>query len=116
MCIRDREHKQEVSTMKEKLGLDARYTKTPDLTFGGSAAARALPNWMTSVTKHVGAVVDGRLDSEEGARAVARALVKAGDEEGVRQLFDTSELAYMQKSFVSEAMGKILTHWTDRLA
>ena len=36
------EHKQEIASMKEKLGLDTRYNKTPDPAFNGSTPLRWL--------------------------------------------------------------------------
>jgi len=110
------EHAKQLATFRQSVGLDPRYKKMPDIEYAGQDSSRGLPNWMTSVTKHVGAVVDGRLQTHEGARAVARGLLRSEGDEGVRRLFDTPELAGVQKRIISGALENILDHWTNRLA
>ena len=106
----------QVSKLKTACGLDPRYKKVPDVTFQGDASLpSAQAGWSKSVSKHVHAAVDGRLQSEEGAEAVARALSREG-KEAVRRLFNTRQLAHLQKEIAQETLDAVAEHWTARHA
>ena len=88
------------SIFKEMLGIDTRYSSVPSKTFTGDASKpHAQKRWSQTVTKHVKTVVNGRLESDESARAVAKAIMAEGTEKA-RRLVDTPEFAQIQKEIV----------------
>ena len=103
-----------LTEFKEGMGVDPRYHSAPSTSFeGDSTRSRALPNWTHSVAKHVSAVLDGRLDTPDTARPVARAIANSGPE-AIANLMQTPEFVKVEKDIAAKTARAIQDHWTAR--
>eukprot|EP00965_Chrysotila_dentata_P256610 6212597-Pleurochrysis_carterae.AAC.4 len=102
--------------LKEAVGIDARYNKVPDATFqGDSNKVHTIESWAKRSKRFVQSTLDGRLDTDEGARAVVKGIASAAGSDGMARLANTPEFLSMQKAAVADATDAIYKHWTARL-
>eukprot|EP00965_Chrysotila_dentata_P149524 4937451-Pleurochrysis_carterae.AAC.3 len=103
--------------LKDAVGIIPGYDKVPDASFQGDATkAHAIESWSKKSKKFVHSALDGRLETANGARAVAKGIVRAAGADGMARLVDTPEFVSMQKAAVESARDAIYSHWTSRLS
>ena len=72
---------EEAAALRARVGIEARYKSLPSTSYeGASGSKKSLGSWSCRVSQHVKSVLDGRLDTPEGARAVAKGIAASGDD------------------------------------
>ena len=102
----------EADALRARVGLDARYKTVPALSYEGGGSSGS---YKGRVQRHVKSVLQGRLDTEESAQAVARGIAAAGDD-AVLRLMETPEFAAFTQAEVKASMAKVAEHWSARLS
>ena len=102
----------EADALRARVGLDARYKTVPALSYEGGGSSGS---YKGRVQRHVKSVLQGRLDTEESAQAVARGIAAAGDD-AVLRLMETPEFAAYTQAEVKASMAKVAEHWSARLS
>ena len=105
-----------VDSLKEVVGVDIDRSLPARKFEGDPSRPTAKSAWGKRVSKHVTAVLKGRLDDDDGVRNIARSLQTAGGKEIAEKLLATPEFAAAQKPIVKETLNKVAEHWTARLS
>eukprot|EP00965_Chrysotila_dentata_P110705 3657832-Pleurochrysis_carterae.AAC.4 len=103
--------------LSRRVGLQDGCVSVPTTEFNGDKDKfAAMKRWGDRVKRHVAPVVQGRCESTDGARLMAKALHTGIGSEGIQLLQQTPEFSVRDKDIVKGVLDKVYALWTARLS